>query len=186
MSTTTSIPSLCTFGLLLTVELYLCLIGLHGPRRRPNWDRERWYQYIRSKIVRHNTKTHLTAFKNKKTPHSEDEIHPELRFTGAGILAMANSGPNTNGSPPSSSSTLGARACNRLLNKINFIDLGSQFFLTLAPTPFLDNKHTIFGRVSSGMRVLQRLGAVGVDTQDRFVVFPSLPFFLSFTSESHR
>ncbi|KAF8479309.1 cyclophilin-like protein [Russula ochroleuca] len=70
----------------------------------------------------------------------EDEIHPELRFTGAGILAMANSGPNTN---------------------------GSQFFMTLAPTPFLDSKHTIFGRVSSGMRVLQRLGAVGVDAQDR-------------------
>ncbi|KAL4244819.1 Peptidyl-prolyl cis-trans isomerase-like 1 [Abortiporus biennis] len=70
----------------------------------------------------------------------QDEIHPELRFTGAGILAMANSGPNTN---------------------------GSQFFLTLAPTPFLDNKHTIFGRVSSGMRVLQRLGAVGTDAQDR-------------------
>lgn len=41
--------------------------------------------------------------------------------------------------------------------------------MTLAPTPFLDNKHTIFGRVSSGMRVLQRLGAVGVDVQDRYV-----------------
>jgi cyclophilin family peptidyl-prolyl cis-trans isomerase len=46
---------------------------------------------------------------------------------------------------------------------------GSQFFLTLAPTPYLDNKHTIFGRVSSGIRVLQRLGAVAVDNQDRFV-----------------
>ncbi|KAI6005438.1 cyclophilin-like domain-containing protein [Pisolithus albus] len=73
-------------------------------------------------------------------PRFEDEIHPELRFTGAGIIAMANSGPNTN---------------------------GSQFFITLGPTPFLDNKHTIFGRVSSGMRVVQRLGAVAVDAQDR-------------------
>ncbi|KZT53487.1 cyclophilin-like protein [Calocera cornea HHB12733] len=70
----------------------------------------------------------------------EDEIHPELRFVGAGILAMANSGPNTN---------------------------GSQFFLTLAPTPYLDGKHTIFGRVSRGIRVLQRLGAVATDRNDR-------------------
>jgi cyclophilin family peptidyl-prolyl cis-trans isomerase len=53
--------------------------------------------------------------------------------------------------------------------------LGSQFFLTLAPTPYLDNKHTIFGRVSSGMRVLQRLGAVGVDAQDRYCLVPYLP-----------
>ncbi|KAK2466678.1 hypothetical protein APHAL10511_000936 [Amanita phalloides] len=72
-------------------------------------------------------------------PRFEDEIHPELRFTGAGILAMANSGPNSN---------------------------GSQFFITLAPTPYLDSKHTIFGRVSSGMRVVQRLGSVKVDAQD--------------------
>lgn len=59
-----------------------------------------------------------------------------------------------------------------------FALLGSQFFMTLAPTPFLDHKHTIFGRVSSGMRVLQRLGAVGVDAQDRSVY--SLPFFFFF------
>ncbi|PWN22077.1 cyclophilin-like protein [Microstroma glucosiphilum] len=69
-----------------------------------------------------------------------DEITPTLRFTGAGILAMANSGPNSN---------------------------GSQFFLTLAPTPHLDRKHTIFGRVSEGMSVVQRMGLVAVDAQDR-------------------
>ena len=66
--------------------------------------------------------------------------HPSLKFTGAGILAMANAGPNSN---------------------------GSQFFITLAPTPSLAGKHTIFGRVVVGMGIVQRLGAVAVDGDDR-------------------
>eukprot|EP00823_Brevimastigomonas_motovehiculus_P001644 TRINITY_DN1223_c0_g1_i1.p1 TRINITY_DN1223_c0_g1~~TRINITY_DN1223_c0_g1_i1.p1 ORF type:complete len:212 (+),score=47.99 TRINITY_DN1223_c0_g1_i1:63-698(+) len=66
----------------------------------------------------------------------EDELTKKLKHTGAGILSMANSGPNTN---------------------------GSQFFISLAPTPHLDGKHTIFGRVKTGMKVIQRMGMVSTD-----------------------
>lgn len=70
----------------------------------------------------------------------EDEITRDLKHTGAGILSMANSGPNTN---------------------------GSQFFITLAPTPWLDGKHTIFGRICDGMANIKRLGTVQCDKMDK-------------------
>ncbi|KAL3809094.1 hypothetical protein ACHAXA_010615 [Cyclostephanos tholiformis] len=70
----------------------------------------------------------------------EDEITRNLKHTGAGVVSMANNGPNTN---------------------------GSQFFITLRPCPWLDGKHTIFGRIYSGMGVIQRMGLVAVDVDDR-------------------
>jgi len=73
---------------------------------------------------------------------------------------MANAGPNTNGA---------LFQIARLLDALSPCVLGSQFFITLAPTPFLDNKHTIFGRVSGGMKVVQRLGAVATDGNDKYV-----------------
>jgi peptidyl-prolyl cis-trans isomerase-like 1 len=61
-------------------------------------------------------------------------------FLGAGILSMANAGPNTN---------------------------GSQFFLTLAPTQSLDKLHTIFGRIHSGIHILQKISMIQTGDNDR-------------------
>ena len=60
----------------------------------------------------------------------DNEISPDLKFDKAGLLAMANAGPGSN---------------------------GSQFFITLAPTPNLDGGYTIFGRVIDGLEVVRQL-----------------------------
>ena len=130
----------------ITVELYwhhspLACLNFHTLAARRFYDGCTFHRVVRSFVLQGGDPTATgrggDSMWGRPFP---DELHNGLKHVGAGVLSMANSGRDSN---------------------------TSQFFVTLSPTPHLDGKHTVFGRVSGGMDVVRRMGLVAVGANDK-------------------
>jgi peptidyl-prolyl cis-trans isomerase A (cyclophilin A) len=99
--------------------------------KQPYYDGVIFHRVIKGFMVQAGDVTRSGNF--TAIPPFQDEISPSLRFDAAGVLAMANSGPNTN---------------------------RTQFFITVSAQPHLNGKHTIFGRVVEGLDVVMKISEV--------------------------
>ena len=130
----------------LTLELYwhhspLTTLNFHTLATRHYYDNVTFHRVVRAFVLQAGDPTATGRGGESAWGRPfPDELNNGLKHVGAGVLSMANSGRDSN---------------------------GSQFFITLAPTQHLDGKHTVFGRVSSGMDVVRRMGLVAVGAGDK-------------------
>uniref|UniRef100_A0A6B2G0T6 Peptidyl-prolyl cis-trans isomerase n=1 Tax=Myxobolus squamalis TaxID=59785 RepID=A0A6B2G0T6_MYXSQ len=130
--------------------VYVELYWLHAPKtcnnfyeltKRGYYSNTKFHRLIKNFIIQGGDPTGTgKGGSSIYGPLFEDEIHQDLKHVGAGILSMANSGPNTN---------------------------NSQFFITMGPCQWLDGKNTIFGRVFKGIKNVSKIGMMPTDKDDR-------------------